>query len=736
MKARSQLLLIFFTAIAVLIITAFLLLSAITSKNKVLLEQGQVNLQKETDKVLSLRSLGFENWVNDNSFWDELISAYNNNDTLWVVENLGSSMHKFGADHLWLIKTDGSIFYNSAGTTEAATGNNFFMNHQLLVDSLKKNPFRNFFVSYNHQLLKISTAPVQPSTDTERKSPHRGYFIGAQVIDKNYLNNLSILTGENIYNVLPATSGMTETIDRQHSIVYYYKKFYGFDNNTLNILKVTQKLEVLSSYKKDLRNYLLIFVAIIMAIAIIVFYFFRSSIIFPLDTLSQSLEKRNDSLLHQLRNKRNEFGEMAMLITDFFKQNKLLQAEIETRIRSEKALQQSALELEHATVDKIRAEQAHLAKTEFLSVMSHEIRTPINGVVGVCNLLMEEQLTVRQKEYVDILNFSSQHLLSLVSDILDFSKIESGNMHFDKSSFDLKKTCTSIVDLYQAKANEKGITMEFSPDENVTFSLYGDTVRFCQIITNLLANAIKFTNQGRVTFSYTTISETSSALTLEFLVKDTGIGIGADKIDKIFESFTQADNTITSVYGGTGLGLTISKKLVELQGGKISVKSELGKGSEFIFYLSFEKHVYVDSLPNAQTSINNIKNLQGMKVLIVEDNSINAHVLGGFLKKWQIQFEVAVNGKEALDKLDESDFDMVLMDLQMPVMDGKECTQIIRSNEAAKYNKIPIIALTADATSQTQTTINKFGFNQYLSKPFSPDALYRLLKKHYSVYEN
>lgn len=736
MKARNQLLLIFFTAIAVLITTAFLLLSAITSKNKVLMQQDQANLQRETEKVLSLGSLGFENWVNDNSFWDELISAYNNSDTLWVEENLGSSMHKFGADYFWLVKTDGSIFYNSPGTKDSSNGNTFFMNSQLLVDSLKSDPFKNFFIRYKNELLKISTAPVQPSTDTERRSPHRGYLIGAQVINSVYLNNLSVLTGKTIYDVLPGNTPITETISRQSYTVYYYKKFAGFDNSTLNILKATQKMEVLSSYKKDLRNYLLIFVGIIMLIAIVVFYFFRSSIIFPLDVLSQSLEKRNDSLLHHLTSKKNEFGEMAMLITDFFNQNKLLKAEIETRIRSEKALQQAAQELEHATVDKIRAEQAHLAKTEFLSVMSHEIRTPINGVVGVCNLLMDEQLTPRQKEYVDILNFSSQHLLSLVSDILDFSKIESGIMQFDKTSFDLKKNCISIVDLYQTKAKEKSIALIFKPDENVSFSLYGDMVRFCQIITNLLSNAIKFTAEGGVTFSYSTISETSSAITLEFIIKDSGIGISADKIDKIFESFTQADSSITSLYGGTGLGLTISKKLVELQGGKISVKSELGKGSEFIFYLSFEKHVYVDSLPNAQTSITNIKNLQGMKVLIVEDNSINAHVLGGFLKKWQIQFEVAVNGKEALVKLDESEFDIILMDLQMPVMDGKEATQLIRSNVTAKYNKIPIIALTADATSQTQATINKFGFNQYLSKPFNPDALYRLLKKHYAVYEN
>jgi signal transduction histidine kinase/CheY-like chemotaxis protein len=536
-----------------------------------------------------------------------------------------------------------------------------------------------------------------------------------------------------LYQLLPVEALLNDRIIRENSLVNHYIELNDFNNRPFSFIKVSKKMEVLNTYKKDLRTYLVIFISVILAIALVLFIFFKNRIIYPLNMLSLSLAKKNDRILSKLKSKKNEFGELAGLISDFFLQNEVLKEEIDTRVKSECALKQAASELEKATIDKIRAEQAHLAKTEFLSTMSHEIRTPINGVIGVCNLLMEEKLTKQQTDYVNILNFSSRHLLSIVSDILDFSKIESGNFQFDKTSFDLKKTCLNVIELYEPRADEKKLELLFEPDENVSFSLYGDSVRLCQVITNLLSNAIKFTHNGTVSLGYKAISETGSHTTIQFSVKDTGIGISNDKIDNIFEKFTQADKSTSSNYGGTGLGLTISKKLVELQGGKMDVKSETGRGSEFIFYLSFEKHVYVDSLPAPGKTVS-LKNLQGLKVLIAEDNAINAQVLSGFLKKWQVNFDIVVNGSDAMEALRQREYDLILMDLQMPVMDGKEATLAIRNNTTAAWFNIPIIALTADATSETQNTIDQYGFNQYLAKPFNPDALYRLLKKYYDVY--
>jgi signal transduction histidine kinase/CheY-like chemotaxis protein len=732
MKARNQLLLIFFSAITILIATTFVLLSAISKKNNVFLEAGYNDLKKEAGKVVAMKSNVLENWVYDNSFWNELMTAFKQKDTTWVTANLIPGMDKFNSDCIWLVNADGSLFYNSAGTDDVATGNRFFMQLPLLFDSLKKNPFKHFYVQLNNETIEIFTAPVQAGTDSKRLTTPTGYYIAGQRLNKKYIANLS---EKDMYQLIPADAFNNDSIVKENSLVNHYIQLNDFYDRPFRLIKVSKKMEVLNTYKKDLRNYLVIFIVVVLAIALVLFIFFKNRIIYPLNMLSLSLAKKNDRILSKLKSKKNEFGELAGLISDFFLQNDVLKEEINTRVKSEIALKKAASELELATIDKIRAEQAHLAKTEFLSTMSHEIRTPINGVIGVCNLLMEEKLTKQQTDYVNILNFSSRHLLSIVSDILDFSKIESGNLQFDKTSFDLKKTCRNVIELYDPRAGEKGLQLLFEPDENAPFSLYGDSVRLCQVITNLLSNAIKFTHKGSVILGYKTISETDAHTTIQFTVKDTGIGISNDKIDDIFEKFTQADQSTSSNYGGTGLGLTISKKLVELQGGKMDVISEPGKGSEFIFYLSFEKHVYVGSLPVPEKTANK-KNLQGLKVLIAEDNKINAQVLSGFLKKWQVNFEIVGNGSDAVERLAHRDFDLILMDLQMPVMDGKEATLAIRNKKTASYFNIPIIALTADATSETQNTIDQYGFNQYLAKPFNPDALYRLLKKYYDVYAN
>lgn len=736
MKARHQLLIIFISAILLLFITAYILLSVITSKNKVLLQEGYRDLKSETDKALSLKHQSFENWAYDNSYWDEVITALNRNDTSWIAINVAEAMPKFGSDYLWVMRLDGSIGYNSLKNDLQAGKSSFFMSQQVLLDSLKNSPFKQFHVLFNNELVAIYCAPLQSGSDINRTSKPSGYFIAGQRLNNNFLSHLSLLTGKNNYSFISPTSVKENYIIEKNSVANYYIDFFDLNKKPLPTLKVSKKLDVLNTYKKDLITYLLTFITIILFIGLSVFFYFRKKILQPLNILSATLESKNQELLQKLKPKQDEFGKLANLICDFFTQHKLLKEEIEIRHKSELELLKTSKELEDATIEKIRAEQSHIAKNDFLSTMSHEIRTPINGVIGISNLLMEEELTVRQKEYVNILNFSSRHLLSIVSDILDFSKIESGNIHFDKNSFDLKSTCFNITELYNSRAKEKNINLFFEPDESVSNSLHGDSVRLCQVLTNLVSNAIKFTEKGSVTLKYRNISETTSNITIKFSIKDTGIGIAKDKIDKIFESFSQADASISSQFGGTGLGLTISKKLIELQGGKISVNSELGKGSEFVFYLSFEKHVYVDNLPTPNRVTDRVKNLQGMKVMVVEDNRINAQVLSSFLKKWNIQIELATNGKEALEKLDESEFDLVLMDLQMPVMDGKEATKIIRTEKLSSYGKIPIIALTADASSDTQKSITQFGFNHYLSKPFSPDALYRLLNKYYNVHEN
>jgi PAS domain S-box-containing protein len=384
--------------------------------------------------------------------------------------------------------------------------------------------------------------------------------------------------------------------------------------------------------------------------------------------------------------------------------------------------------------DITKQKLAALAKSDFLSCMSHEIRTPINGIIGIANLLKEENLSDVQKEYINTLNFSADHLSTLVSDILDFSKIESGQMSFEKISFNLEKNCLQIIKQFEHRAIEKGIKLVFTPEKLGSYSLYGDYGRLNQVLANLLSNALKFTEKGAVTLSYQIIEECEDKINIRFIVKDTGIGIAGCQLDNIFESFTQANESITRKYGGTGLGLTISKKLVELQKGKISVKSKIGEGSAFTVQLSFDKHVYKSSLLPA-ISIEQLspiaKDLNGMKILIAEDNNINAMVLTRFLTKWNTKTAVAKDGLEVLHILENEEFDLILMDIQMPNLDGIEATEIIRKNIWKGYANIPIIAFTADASVDTHADLIKKGFYHCITKPFNPDTLYNYLKKSF-----
>lgn len=371
---------------------------------------------------------------------------------------------------------------------------------------------------------------------------------------------------------------------------------------------------------------------------------------------------------------------------------------------------------------------ADLAKSEFLSSMSHEIRTPINGVIGIANLLQTEKLTPTQLEYVHTLKFSAQHLSSIVSDILDFSKIESGNLVFENLPFNLKDLASNVFKLFENKALEKHLRYEFKPDLQITNSLSGDYVRLSQVLSNLLSNAIKFTEKGAVEFAYYLKESTDQSVRVLFTVRDSGIGIAPGQTKQIFDNFFQADASISRKYGGTGLGLTISKKLVEQQGGKIWVDSTLGLGSVFTVELLFAtvpEKVYSDETPKLASK----PDLGGMRILVAEDNPVNVLVLTPLLKRWGAEYTVACDGLEALESMQQADFDAIIMDIQMPNMDGREAMLAIRKMPDERKRNIPIIAFTAEASLESQRDFLSSGFNDCLTKPFQPEKLYETLKK-------
>ena len=378
---------------------------------------------------------------------------------------------------------------------------------------------------------------------------------------------------------------------------------------------------------------------------------------------------------------------------------------------------------------KTKAEKAAVAKQDFLSTMSHEIRTPLNVVIGMARLLMDEDPKPKQLEYLKSLQFSANNLLVIINDILDFSKIEAGKVKLERINFSIREVVEGVISAFLFRAEEKNITLKFAIDEAVPERIIGDQVRLTQVLNNLVGNAVKFTEQGFVSIHVDPLNSHGEHTDIRFEVRDSGIGISQDKIRTIFDSFTQATSDTTRKFGGTGLGLTICKRLVELQGGNIRVKSKEGIGSTFDFTISYRQTEQqgVPSVPETEEY-----HLSNVRVLLVEDNPANRMVACSFLGKMGVQVAVAENGVEALRMVQAQRFDIILMDLQMPHMDGYEATQAIRQL-GGRYEKLPIIALTADVVSDVKERAAEAGMNDYLSKPFNPDALYRTISHNLNL---
>ncbi|MEL7532343.1 MAG: ATP-binding protein [Bacteroidota bacterium] len=377
---------------------------------------------------------------------------------------------------------------------------------------------------------------------------------------------------------------------------------------------------------------------------------------------------------------------------------------------------------------KEKAEAATIAKSQFLSNMSHEIRTPLNAIMGMIELIREDSKDELAKDHASSIKYSAENLLKIINEILDFSKIEAGKLTLEKIAFRLDRLLDGLKDIFQHKADDKNLKFVIDCKPEVPLNLIGDQVKLNQILVNLLGNAFKFTEKGEIRLKVRAEQQAEKSYLLKIDVIDSGIGIPQSKQARIFESFTQANNSTTRLYGGTGLGLAITKSLVELQGGKISIQSEMNAGTCFTIELPFEVSEEIKLEKKRKSHGHEQIKLKEIKVLVVEDIAVNRVFMKHVFRRKNIPVEFAVNGKEAISKLSKQTFDIVFMDLHMPVMDGWEATRIIRALDSPVMDHhVPIIALSADAFEETQSEVKALGMDGFITKPVDIHVLYDTL---------
>lgn len=377
--------------------------------------------------------------------------------------------------------------------------------------------------------------------------------------------------------------------------------------------------------------------------------------------------------------------------------------------------------------DAVELLRLQKAKEQFLANISHEIRTPINGIAGIAGLLSQNQTAEEREMYLSAIRHSSENLKVIINDILDLAAIDSGKLKFEKIAFNLKDLLPSLISTFTYQAREKNLALHYTIDESLNRILMGDPVRLNQVLINLISNAVKFTHTGAIHVKCELEKVQRGICHVRISVKDTGVGIPAEKLNTIFESFSQADESVTRRYGGTGLGLTIARQLVELQKGRIEVHSQEHVGSTFTVYIPYAVGSTKASRQTSQHVANSMAiKTQDVRVLLVEDNDINRLYAKSILQTWKCNTDIAENGLIAIEKLKNNSYDVILMDVQMPVMDGYEATKAIR-RMPHPTGITPIVALTANATKIDVEKCLAAGMNDYLSKPFTPEDLHQML---------
>jgi len=535
------------------------------------------------------------------------------------------------------------------------------------------------------------------STTLQQLLNSNNYFIGAKFID--------LTSNKIIFNKMPSSEEIIKTT----------KILYDENSNPIGELTIVSsnkyyKEAILENNLFTLRM-LLIFIIFLLLFIILLKFLFQ-----PLENISKTLSLYSPKN-HNLFDLKTIDGQNEVVVI-----NNTVVTLIE---RIENYTQEILKANEDLEISKNKAEESTRFKSEFLANMSHEIRTPMNGIIGMSHLALQTKLDTKQEKYLHNIDNSAKQLLSLINGILDLSKIEAGKLNIEKINFNLYNAVHNVITLVENQANKKDIKLILDYRLDKKKNYFGDELRITQIIINLCSNAIKFTEEGSVTICISNYK--NNMIRVE--VKDTGIGLNKEEQAKLFQNFMQADGSTTRKYGGTGLGLSISKQLVELMNGKIWIESQKGKGSSFIFNIELEEiDDNIENVLENELHADDIRSLHGSKILLAEDDEINQEVVSGLLNGSGIVMDIANNGKEAVEMFHKNRYELILMDYQMPILNGLEATKIIRKDNQI----IPIIAFSANVMKEDIDKINSAGMDEILVKPIDTNKFYKILLKYIS----